>query len=110
MRHIRSTRLWMPCLMFILSSCTRAEKQAPKTYTVEISQMQFQPSELTVQKGDTVVWVNNDLVTHDVTEATRKAWASGPLPAGQSWRLPVTNSADYYCSIHVVMKGKIVVQ
>ena len=81
-----------------------------KVYNVEIKQMQFQPATLTLQKGDTVVWINHDIVAHDVTEETSKLWASGPLAPGASWSLVVTESADYYCSIHVVMKGKIVVQ
>lgn len=107
------------CFMFLYNSCTtpeeRAEKvqvQVPvhKVYYVEIKQMQFQPPELTVQKGDTVVWKNNDIVAHDVTEEKGKLWTSGPLTPGQSWSLAVTESADYYCSIHVVMKGKLVVQ
>ena len=29
-----------------------------------------------VQKGDTVVWINHDIVAHDVTEETGKAWTS----------------------------------
>lgn len=82
----------------------------PRTYTVEIKQMKFQPAELVVQKGDTVVWINNDIVAHDVTEESIKAWTSSLMPVGQSWSLVVTQSADYYCSIHVVMKGKLVVQ
>lgn len=103
--------------MFLLNSCTAPEERAQKiqepvhkVYNVEIKQMQFQPAELTVQKGDTVVWTNNDIVTHDVTEEKSKLWTSGPLAAGQSWSLVVKESADYYCSIHVVMKGKLLVQ
>jgi plastocyanin len=72
--------------------------------------MKFQPAELTIQKGDTVVWINNDILAHDVTEESSKAWTSLLIPVGQSWSLVVQQSADYYCSIHVVMKGKLIVQ
>jgi plastocyanin len=72
--------------------------------------MKFQPAELTVNKGDTVIWTNHDIVTHDVTEEKDKLWTSGPLASGQSWSMVVNNSADYYCSIHVVMKGKLIVK
>ena len=99
------------CLAFLLNCCTSApQKTVPKVYTVTIKQMQFQPAELTVQRGDTVIFVNRDLVTHNVTEESSKAWASAPLPDGASWKLAVTQSADYYCSIHPVMKGKLLVQ
>ena len=77
---------------------------------VEIKDMKFQPESLSVKKGDTVMWTNHDIVTHDITEEKSKAWTSGPLAPGQSWSLAVTKSADYYCSIHLVMKGKLTVQ
>ena len=97
--------------VFLLNSCAgESKKHIPKIYTVEIKQMKFQPAELVVQKGDTVVWINNDIVAHDITEESRKAWTSSLMPVGQSWSLVVTQSTDYYCSIHVVMKGKLRVQ
>ena len=106
--------------MFILFSCTTtpeksspeapaAEKNTAKLYTVEIKEMKFQPAELTVQKGDTILWINKDIVTHDVTEQPDKSWTSSPLTTGQSWSMVATQSVDYYCSIHVVMKGKVTV-
>lgn len=79
-------------------------------HTVEIKQMKFEPAELTVQKGDTVVWLNNDMVVHDVTEQYGKEWTSSPIPLNESWQMIVTQSWDYYCSLHVVMKGKLVVK
>ena len=97
--------------IFLLDSCTSApEKAIHKVYNVEIKQMQFQPAELALQKGDTVIWINHDIVTHDVTEEKGKVWTSGPLAPGESWSLVATESADYFCSIHVVMKGKLIVQ
>jgi len=77
---------------------------------VIIKGMQFQPSELKVTKGDTVQFKNEDMVTHNIVEASSKKWASDLLNTGQTWKLVVNQSADYYCSIHPVMKGKIVVQ
>ena len=102
---------YLLCFIFLLNSCTSTPKKAiPKVYNLEIKQMQFQPAELTLQKGDTVVWTNHDIVTHDVTEKISKVWTSGPLALGKSWSLVVAESADYYCSIHLVMKGKLTVQ
>ena len=72
--------------------------------------MKFLPDYLEVSKGDTVRFVNNDLVVHDVTEELDKAWTSSLLPAGKSWDLAVMQSAAYFCSLHEVMKGEIVVK
>lgn len=96
-------------LVFFLNGCVTAP-EPPTRHTVEIRQMQFQPSELTVQKGDTVVFINNDMVEHDVTEEKNKTWSSSPLPVGKSYSLVVNQSADYYCTIHPVMKGKLLVR
>lgn len=98
------------CLVLAVYSCTSPEKIIPKSHTIEIRSMQFQPAELSLQKGDTVVFINRDLFVHDVTEGKNKAWTSTPLSTDQSYRMVVNESADYYCSIHPVMKGKLVVQ
>jgi plastocyanin len=85
-------------------------ERAPQIHTVEIRQMVFSPAEITVKKGDKVTFINNDLVAHDITEESSKAWSSSPLQSQQSWTLEVNESANYYCSLHQVMKGKIVVE
>ena len=81
--------------------------QKPKLITVEIKDMKFVPDTVTVNKGDTIMWINKDMVAHDVTEETSEAWHSGKLESGASWKLAVPGEANYFCSIHTVMKGKI---
>lgn len=88
----------------------KTEEVKPTMHAVEITQMKFYPAELKVKKGDKVVFVNHDLVTHDVTEESKKAWSSSQLATDQTWILEVTESVKYYCSIHPVMKGSIVVE
>jgi plastocyanin len=87
----------------------RQEDEA-KTHIIEIKQMKFEPAELKVHKGDRVLWINKDITDHDVTEFSKKAWASSPLSTGQSWSMTVTHSEDYFCNLHQVMKGKIIVE
>jgi plastocyanin len=113
------------CLLIcfpILDSCSSPSKEPidksdshkqepqPKTYTVEIVQMMFSPAEIKVKKGDQIVFVNRDMVAHDITEESAKKWTSSILQSGESWTLVASESSDYYCSIHVVMKGRIVVE
>lgn len=80
-----------------------------KIHTVEIRQMKFEPEVITVKKGDKIVFVNHDLVNHDVTEEG-KTWSSSTLEPEKYWALIATESQNYYCSLHVVMKGKIIVE
>ena len=101
--------LYLTGLIFFLTGCV-SESPAPGVHTVEIRQMQFQPSELRVQPGDTVVFINRDMVVHDVAEETGKSWSSPPLQVGQSYRLVVSQSTGYYCTIHPVMKGRLLIQ
>jgi plastocyanin len=89
---------------------TAIEEPKPAMHSVQITQMKFYPAELKVKKGDKVVFVNHDLVTHDITEESKKAWSSSPLATDQTWTTIVTESAGYFCSIHPVMKGKIIVE
>ena len=90
-----------------------ADPQQPKeqaVHTIEIKQMKFFPETLNAHKGDKVIWVNADIVEHDVTELSRKEWASSKLATGASWSMILTKSEVYYCNLHVVMRGKIIVE
>lgn len=103
--------LWVACMLYGCTSATGPDnKRTLRTHTVEIKGMAFLPAEITVNKGDTVIFINRDLVDHDITEADRKLWFSSPLHPGQSWSKVITGSANYFCSLHVVMKGKIIAQ
>ena len=99
------------CVMMLLLACglngCTTPPAKPQTYTVEIKDMKFVPDNIIVSKGDTVVWINRDMMAHDVTEEKTKAWTSAPIAEGGIWKMAVTENVDYYCSIHVVMKGKI---
>ncbi len=113
-RIIMSTKI-LNRLVFVVailvSSCNSAPQgRSPKMHHVSINEMQFQPAELTLIQGDTVQWVNNDIVAHNVRELKSNAWTSPTLASGESWKMVVTQSAEYYCSIHVVMKGKLILK
>ena len=102
------------CLLLFASlfyGCTSTpEKHIPKVYQVQIKDMKFEPAELTVDKGDTVVWTNLDMTVHDITDQAANSWTSGPLLSGKSWKMAIKKESDYYCSIHKVMTGKIMLE
>ena len=110
-RPLRKTGsgLLFVCLAALLNNCSAPGNTVHKKYTVEIRSMQFQPAELAVEKGDTVVFVNRDIVAHNVTEQRSNAWASPSLFTGQSYSKVVNEATDYYCTFHPVMKGKLLV-
>jgi plastocyanin len=100
--------------LFFFVFCSYCSSSPPteknRSHTVEIRQMKFSPAELILEKGDTVLFVNHDFLTHDVTEQTRKAWTSSYLSPDSSWRIIVNATYDYYCTIHPVMKGRLIVE
>ena len=115
-----SAALLISLILFASCGANNSNNNAPTTtapakprydvVTVEIQNMKFVPDSIVVHKGDEVVFVNRDMVNHCVTEEKSKAWTSGIIPAGQSYLLVAKENAGYYCAIHTVMKGKIVVQ
>lgn len=94
------------------NTSTAPAKPKYQVYTVEIKNMKFVPDSLVVNKGDEVVFVNRDMVNHCVTETKpdSNGWTSGPLQSGANYLLVTKKSVDYYCAIHIVMKGKIIVR
>lgn len=113
-------RLYLITIVFgvglasILLSCNSKNEDnkeesayVPKTDTVVIRGMQFHPASLTIHEGDTVVWINNGIVTHDITVDSLKNWTSGNIEVGKVWKKVPSESFDYFCSIHPTMTGSI---
>ena len=86
--------------------------RAPTTHTVEIRGMAFEPAVLTVAVGDTIVWINRDIVPHTATASGRVKWDTGQLVQGQTGRYiaHAPGTARYVCTLHPTMHGKLIVK
>jgi nitrite reductase (NO-forming) len=79
----------------------------------------FVPNILTVPKGTTVTWTNDDTTLHTVTSGSPESGNSGTgtefdssyLAAGKTFQhqFGTSGTFDYYCTLHPYMKGKVVV-
>jgi plastocyanin len=76
--------------------------------TVKMAGLTFAPGTLTVARGATVVFDNDDTAPHTVT-ARSGGVDSGVLDPGKQFSLAVTDGFDYFCSIHPSMTAKIAV-
>ena len=76
--------------------------------TVTMAGLAFAPGTLTVARGTTVVFDNDDTAPHTVT-ARSGGVDSGVLDPGRQFSLAVTEGFDYFCSIHPSMTAKIAV-
>lgn len=81
----------------------------PASDTVVINEMKFTPAILDVGIGDTVTWINQDLVDHNVKDTINNLFYSDTLHTGKSYRWIVTGGANYICTIHPTMNGSIVI-
>lgn len=96
------------------TSTTTSTQQSMQGATVasnviSIQNFSFSPATLTVKKGTTVTWTNNDSVTHQIKS---NAFNSSPLSSGQSFSFTFNTAGtfDYSCAIHPSMTGQIIVQ
>ncbi len=79
--------------------------------TVSIMNFAFSPSTINVKVGDTIVWTNDDSVSHTVTSDTGNELNSKILSPSSSYSHTFTKAGtyNYHCEVHPKMKGKIIV-
>ncbi|MGG1946401.1 cupredoxin family copper-binding protein [Trinickia sp. NRRL B-1857] len=82
------------------------------TYRIEIHDFAFTPKELTVPAGARIVWVNRDDEPHTVVSAAGAFKPSQALDTDDSFTtvLDKPGTYAYFCGIHPMMVGKIVVR
>ena len=111
-------RSWLRgvCLaaLCVSSQIAAAVAQPPAkgaVHTVVIENMQYNPPELRVHRGERIVWVNKDLFPHTVTAASH-AFDSGSIAANSSWTHVASKAGEYAyaCTFHPTMKGILKVQ
>lgn len=95
-------------LMLGMMGPSVAESKA-QTHNITIEDMRFQPAVLVVAPGDTIVWINKDLVPHTATSQAG-GFDSNVILASESWRYTVQKEKGdfaYICTFHPAMKGTL---
>ena len=98
--------------LLVCTACVAmGEPREPQTHTVTIEGMRFQPERLTVARGDTIVWVNKDLVPHTATSEAGR-FDSQTIPVEKSWAFTATKRGDfpYVCTFHPTMTARLTVE
>ena len=74
--------------------------------------MAFHPEVLEVRRGDTVIWINRDIVPHTATAKRKGGWNTGPMPQGVSGHYVANHRGEdsYFCELHPTMLGKLIVR
>ena len=92
------------------TSSSDATTKAPNS--IEIRDYAYSPNDLTIKKGTTITWTNQDSVKHDVmTDVSGKGPSSELLAKGESYSYTFdeVGTFSYHCSPHPYMKGSITV-
>jgi plastocyanin len=79
-----------------------------ETIRVTIDQLVFSPVQIKAKVGDTVEWINKDILAHTAT--VNGDWdVMIAANASASLVLKKAGTLDYYCRFHPNMKGQIIV-
>jgi plastocyanin len=87
---------------------------------VNLGNESYKPNPINITKGDTITWINNDIVIHTVTSGSAnsknigKIFDSGLIRPGDTFNFTVSNEKinntsiiDYFCEVHPSMVAKI---
>ncbi len=98
---------WTVVGLALMGACARR----PQTETVSMSGVAFHPDSVAAAPGDTVLFRNDDPVPHTAT-SDRRAFDSGDIAPGQSWRWVPRAAGRYpfHCTYHPNMTGVIIVK
>ena len=96
------------------SSRPTTTRAGAKTIKVDIKSFSFNPKTIAITKGDTVVWTNMDAAPHTVTSdvgSAKNELDSETLAKGDTYSHTFNElgAYAYHCTIHIAMKGKIIV-
>jgi plastocyanin len=101
------------CLAAMIALLTMSAVRADAPVTVTQKGLQFSVEELTVKKGQMVVFVNDDRTAHNITVSGEGLNLNGGLQQpGAEFKVPFTKTGVYQvsCGIHPKMKLSITVK
>jgi plastocyanin len=98
------------------ASSSPAPSSSGSVVKVVMKNIQYSPKTITVKKGTTVEWTNDDSLNHDVTKASGPGPAftsgTGNIGSGGTYKqtFNVAGTIQYHCTVHPGMTGTIVVK
>jgi plastocyanin len=81
----------------------------PRTHRIEMQNMRFGPVPAIVKAGDTIIWVNRDLVPHTATARDRSFDVVIPSRGSAATVVRRAGTISFYCRYHPVMRSQLIV-
>lgn len=96
----------------------KVDVSIPQGASIEqIGQFYYDPTDISVSIGTTVVWTNNDNAAHTATSGSLEQGISGEfdsdlIPPGGTFEhtFNTADTRDYFCLLHPWMKGTVTVE
>ena len=87
----------------------RARRARARAVTIKMQSIQFAPKTQAVKVGQTVSWVNEDGVDHNVTAQSGATFKSNDFGQGGTYTFKPTKAGTiaYVCTIHPGMTGTL---
>jgi len=80
------------------------------TVQIVMDKLVFAPAETQAKVGDTIEWINKDILAHTATATAGDAWNVIIAPSKtEKLVLQKAGTIDYFCKYHPNMKGRVVV-
>jgi plastocyanin len=116
---MRPITLLVACLALVLAGCgggndngggsSSSGSSSGNTVTIDMKNIKFAPQDTTVKVGQTVKWVNQDTVDHDVSAKSGADFKSDLFGNGKSfeWKAEKAGTVSYVCTVHPGMVGTL---
>ena len=87
--------------MVVVSAGSASAVPVKKPFAITIGGLAYSTPQATVRAGDTVEWINKDIVDHNVTEKKGAKWNVSIAP-GKSAKVVMKTAGTYtyYCRYH----------
>lgn len=114
---IATTGAWAQEKITVPSEEAVAATEVPTdAIVVNIEKMKFQTPELTIKAGETVYWVNNEVMPHNVAFkkglVQESEFRGDMLSKDEAYAITFNEAGtfDYFCTPHPFMRAKVIVE
>ena len=78
---------------------------APQTHVIVMDKMKFGSVPANIRRGDTILWVNRDMVRHSATAANRSFEVDLPPKTQKRMTVRASGEIPFMCKYHPGMRG-----
>ena len=105
----RELLIGVPVLAILSLADGAASAAGARTHSIEMQNMRFGPAPANIRVGDSINWINRDLVAHTATARNRSF--DVVIPPGHSATTVVRQPGTiaFYCRFHPTMRGSLIV-